>query len=302
MASDTFLITGEVNVQITITEMTDGTLQFDVTVLDETGSIGDLNALYFDISDNSLVDGLTVTGDDVTGSAFKVDGVTKVDSFTNMNGEVVKDLGKFDGGVQFGTQGIGTDDIRSTSFILSSDAGALTLDNFSLMDFGVRLTSVGAEDGSRDGSLKLGGTAPELEGEDPEPPVAVCDDTGTFTFQDAFNPVIPGIDFPTDQTDTFEFSLLANNSDANAIVAVADGDVGVAVDGSNGGSIIIYADGSFDFSAQDTSGNNAFDGLVDANDTAMTDFAYTMDNGDSVLFCVTVTGVGGGDGGPMDGF
>lgn len=299
MASDSFIIAGDVNVQITLTELPDGSIQFDVEVLDVTGSIGDLNALYFDLYDDTLTNSLSVVGDDVTGEAFKVDGVTKVDNFTNMNGEVVKDLGKFDGGIQFGTQGIGTDDIRSTSFVLTSDAGPLTLADFSMQDFGVRLTSVGAEGGSREDSLKLGGTAPELEGEDPEPPAPVCDDTATFTFQNEFNPVIPGIDFPTDQTDTFEFNLLANNDDASSITGVTGGNIGVAVDGSDGGSIIFYADGSFDFSAAGTDGVNDFDNLVGSGDTAMTEFEYTMDNGETTLLCVTVTGIDGGPGGPI---
>ncbi|MDO7706673.1 MAG: hypothetical protein MUQ12_05945, partial [Loktanella sp.] len=167
MSSASFTILGDVNVEVTITEVIDPVtgltnLEFQVNVLDDTGSIGDLNALYFDLANDGVTDSLSVEGDDVTGSAFKVDGVSKIDSYTNMNGEVIKDLGRFDGGVQFGTAGIGTDDIRSTTFTLSSDDTSLSLSDFSLQDFGVRLTSVGEEDGSRDGSLKLGDTAPDL--------------------------------------------------------------------------------------------------------------------------------------------
>lgn len=170
MESMTFVIEGEVNVQITVTEMGDGTLKFDIAVLDDTGSIGDLNGIFFDLADDSITDGLSVTGDDVTETAFKADGVTKVDSYVNMNGEVVKEYGKFDAGIQFGTAGIGTDDIRETSFILSSDTGDLSLTDIAEQDFGLRLTSVGEEGGSRDGSLKLGGTAPEEDPDIPPPP------------------------------------------------------------------------------------------------------------------------------------
>ena len=176
MASNTFTLTSDVNIEITITELIDGSLQFDLVVLNDTGSIGDLNAFYFDMLGDSIPDDLSAYGDDVTGTAFKEEGVTKVDNFTNMNGEVVKDLGKFDGGVQFGSQGIGEDDIRETSFTLSSDSTVLTLEMFSLQDIGARLTSVGEEGGSRDGSLKIGGTSPELEVEEPEGPTEeVCE-------------------------------------------------------------------------------------------------------------------------------
>ena len=117
MSSASFTILGDVNVEIIVTEVIDPVtgltnLEFQVNVLDETGSIGDLNALYFDLADACLTNSLSVDGGDVTGSVFKVDGVTKVDNYTNMNGEVIKDLGRFDGGVQFGTAGIGSDDNR----------------------------------------------------------------------------------------------------------------------------------------------------------------------------------------------
>lgn len=160
MAQTTFTIEGDVNVQVVVTENGDGTLNFQVDVLDETGSIGDLNGLFFDISNDSLVDGLVASGDDVTETAFNANKITKVDGYNNVNGEVAGDYGKFDGGVQFGTQGIGTDDIRSTSFTLSHADQGLTLDDILSQDFAIRLTSVGEEGGTRDDSLKLGGEAP----------------------------------------------------------------------------------------------------------------------------------------------
>lgn len=166
MAQTTFTIEGDVNVLVTVTENGDGTLNFQVEVLDETGSIGDLNGLFFDIGTDSLVEGLMVTGDDVTGTEFSANKITKVDGYNNVNGEVAGDYGKFDGGVQFGTQGIGEDDIRSTNFTLSHSEQSLTLDDILSQDFAVRLTSVGEDGGERDGSLKLGGEAPPAA--DPE--------------------------------------------------------------------------------------------------------------------------------------
>ena len=287
MATGTFIIHGQVDVSVTITEV-DGTLQFTVEVLDDTGQIGDLNALFFDLLDDSLTSGLIVTGADVTGVALNADSVTKVDNYTNMNGEVIKDLGRFDGGVQFGTAGIGTDDIRTTTFTLSHDSQPLTLADVSLQDFGVRLTSVGTEDGSRTDSLKLGGTAPEFN-DDPR----TSDDTFTVTEGEGDNP--PGIyDIGADG---FEFNVLANDGpDGTAYVgtvATVNGELNTEtyVEGSDGGSIIIFADGRIDFSYYDNSGNNDFAALNDGQ-TAATTFTYGTDDGTEHMLTILVTGEG----------
>ena len=291
MTSATFTITGDVNVSVTITELEGGALQFDLQVLDDTGSIGDLNALFFDLLDDSLTDGLIVTGDDVTGVAFKADGVTKVDNYTNMNGEVIHDLGRFDGGVQFGTSGIATDDIRSTSFVLSHETESLSLSLFSMQDFGVRLTSVGTEDGAREDSLKLGETAPSFDD--------APNDRLTVTEDELFNEGQPEV---TDQLDSFNFSLLDNDPGATKVLIESQGmfpDGNAFLDiipGSNGGYLILYKDGRVDFSTQIEPGAGDFDYLND-NETAETQFDYTTDNGITATLTVTVTGIGSpGDG------
>ena len=301
MATETFIISGDVNVEITITEMIDGTLQFDLKVLDDTGAIGDLNALFFDLADDSLTTGLTIEGADVTETALKVDGVTKLDSYTNMNGEVVKDLGKFDGGVQFGTQGIGEDDIRETSFILSHETETLSLADFSLQDFGVRLTSVGEEGGSRDGSLKLGDTAPEFPDE-PEGPIhTAVDDTMTVTENETFNPEFILFDYLTN----FAESVLAND-DTDTMPYLGDvvsvngetADVGEIVLGSNGGAIRIFADGTVDFSAFSVEGAPSDFEYLDDGQSALTTFEYGIDGGSTATLFVTVNG--GDNSGPID--
>lgn len=292
MATMTFVIEGEVNVSFTLVEQPDGSIGFTIDVLDDTGSIGDLNAIFFDLLNDSLTDTLTISGDDVSGIALKEDGVTKVDSYTNMNGEVVKDLGKFDGGVQFGTSGIGEDDIRSTTFTISSSERALTLDDFALQDFGVRLTSVGAEDGSRGDSLKLGGTAPEAP-----------DDAPVNTANDDFMEVLElegfdGFDFLLDGSD----NLLSNDTtDDGAYLGAAtaaNGDTGALgsiVEGSNGGYLIVNADGSFDFSTTSLDGVNDFAAL-ETFEVAETMFTYTIEGGSTANVNVRVLGLS--DGGP----
>lgn len=164
-----FLIEGDVNVRISLTELDDGDMQVDVSVLDDTGSIGDLRGLFFNLTDDSLARGLSVSGDDVTASEFDANDVNDLGRGNNINGEVRNAAGEFDGGVGFGRPGIGGgDDIRETSFVLSHASEALTLEDFAGQHFAVRLTSVGSEDGPRNDSLKLLGKAEFAE--------ACCDD------------------------------------------------------------------------------------------------------------------------------
>ncbi len=284
----TFILSGDVNISISVTELEDGSLKFDLSVLDETGTIGDLNALFFDLADDTITDGLTVTGDDVTGVKIKADSVTKVDSFTNINGEVVNEYGKFDSGVQFGTSGIGEDDIRETSFVMSHSEHDLTIDDILGQDFAARLTSVGEEGGDRDGSLKLGGEAPsEFEPDvDPDPVHAANNDHLTVFKTETFN-----ADGSTDVLDGSVLSVLENDTtDGFAYTGEVEGtngspdDVGQIVMGTQGGLLIMYADGSVDFSA-----NNEFDDLEE-NQSLETEFTYEIEGGDMATLTVTVWG------------
>lgn len=317
MATMTYTLEGAVNCEIIITENADGSLTFTINVLDDTGSIGDLNAFFFDLKDDSKTTGLIIDGADVTETALKIDGVTKVDSYTNMSGEVINTLGKFDGGIQFGTQGIGVDDIRSTTFTLSH-ADGLSIDDFNLQDFGLRLTSVGAEDGSRSGSLKLGGTFPEAP---PSGPVHIAnDDTMTVTENNFFEPAeFGGFDLldGADPFDPADSSLLANDTTDGAayldeVFALTtrslndpsrDGPldplaIGQIIEHPDGGALIVYANGAVDFSVAGFDGVNDFSYLAE-NETAQRVFEYAIDGDDTALLTVTILGVadgGGGDG------
>ncbi|WP_137703016.1 VCBS domain-containing protein [Marimonas lutisalis] len=160
--SITFTVEGPVDTLITIQELDDGTLRFDVEVLG-SGLIGDLRGLFFDLADvDATTAGLEVTGvdgsEDVIGKkAFKEKGVDRVHKDVNVKGHVIHEQGKFDAGIEFGTPGKGKDDISSVSFILSADE-ALSLDSLDLADFGLRYTSVGDEY-ERDDSAKIAGDA-----------------------------------------------------------------------------------------------------------------------------------------------
>lgn len=284
----TFILSGDVNISISVTELEDGSLKFDLLVLDDTGSIGDLNALFFDLADDSIADGLTVTGDDVTEYKIEADSVTKVDNFTNINGEVVNEYGKFDSGVQFGTSGIGEDDIRETSFILSHSDLDLTIDDILGQDFAARLTSVGEEGGDRDGSLKLGGEAPSDFDPDVDPdPVHVANDDQLTVFKtETFSS-----DGSTDSLDGSVLSVLENDTtdgfDYAGEVESTNGnpdDVGMTVAGTEGGLLIMYPDGTVDFSA-----NGEFDDLEE-NQSLQTEFTYEIEGGDMATLTVTVWG------------
>lgn len=156
--SVSFVIEGDVDTRITITEVVDVygqiVLQFDVEVLDTSGQIGDLRALYFDIEGVDATV-LNFSGDDITDSAAAEEGITTLGQDTNMKGSAIKESGAFDVGLEFGTMGIGNDDIQSTSFTLSLEGVGMSLEMLNLSDFGIRYTSVGEEGGSRDGSSKI---------------------------------------------------------------------------------------------------------------------------------------------------
>jgi hypothetical protein len=101
-----------------VTEI-EGNLLFDVVLTSGDGSVANQRALFFDINDDTLLSELTVSGADVTDFTFSADKVTTLGGDANINGEVVNELGKFDAGIEFGPDGIETDDIRSTQFTLS---------------------------------------------------------------------------------------------------------------------------------------------------------------------------------------
>lgn len=164
MDSMTFDILGSVGLRVTMTEQADGSLRFDL--VNQGAQVGDLRGLFFDTNDAALLSTLSVMGSQVTKVASGDDSVVNLGNGVNMQG-----VDAFDFGVAFGTAGIGKDDIQSTSFTLRSSAGALDLDDFAGVDFGVRFTSVGDLGGSRDGSLKLVGSSPDPVAEPPiDPP------------------------------------------------------------------------------------------------------------------------------------
>ena len=164
-----------VRVAITIDEVVDGDGQFwlNVAANEEFPNIGDLRGFFFNVANASLIGTFSVAGTDITDFQQAEDGVNDLGGGANAN-----PYDSFDLGVEFGTSGIGTDDIQATSFVISSTAGDLTLadflpDSFAAQSlFAVRLTSTGLPGSDREGSSKMGCIAEDeaVCGEEPDDP------------------------------------------------------------------------------------------------------------------------------------
>jgi hypothetical protein len=234
---------------------------------------------------------------------IREDGVNNLGGGINVSGEVVKaNGGGFDAGVVIDWTGLaGGVGALSGSFVLTDPSGTLTLEHFTTdfadQYFGVRLTSVGAPGGPRNDSLKLGGE-PSDEivtdgggGGGGDPVNVAANDTMFVLETEGFN--APGVFDPLDGfTDTLLFNDTTDGNPYAGGVAAVNGsaaDVGQVVVGSNGGLLIIYADGRVDFSA-----NGDFDFLNDL-EVADTQFTYSIDGGSTATLTVTVAGIGGDD-------
>lgn len=146
-------------VSVTVREVTAGrntALQFDVAVTGKTKT-ADLRGVFFTVAKPSRAEDLEITGRHVGEYATDEDGLTKVTNDVTMAGTHKT----FNVGVEIGSQGIGKDDIQSTTFVVAAEGSNLGLDFVMLQDFGIRLTSVGDVGGKRGDSLKLTGSSPK---------------------------------------------------------------------------------------------------------------------------------------------
>jgi len=140
-----------------------------ITLFVEDGPrTGDLRGFFADISDDSLLPGLSVSGPEVTSSMFDSNNVINLGRGSNLNGGGTPCPCDF--GVEIGDPGIGhEDDFQSVTFVLSHVSQDLDVSIFEEQTFGVRATSVGSANGSRDASSKLKGKFPVV----PEPSTAI---------------------------------------------------------------------------------------------------------------------------------
>lgn len=144
-----------------------GSLVITLAVSGPGETIADLRGFFLHVVDESLIAGLSVAGPDVSGSRFLANAVSGVSNGKYFNS--IKMPCPCDLGVEFGTPGIGRDDLQQVTFTLSHTSVPLDLSFVASQQFGVRLTSVGTLANGREGSSKLKGTIPVV----PEPSTAL---------------------------------------------------------------------------------------------------------------------------------
>lgn len=243
--SMTFEVQGPVNTLIDIEELSTGGLLFNIHMLG-TGQIGDLRGLFFDLGDvdssNSelQVTGINGTEDFLGKKSFKEGKVDRVFGDVNVKGDVIHEQGKFDVGIEFGTTGIGKDDISSASFILSADNGSpLSLDSLDLADFGLRYTSVG-DSRAREDSAKIAGDASGVARND-----AWEVDENTYGTVDLLDNDTNGI-----QPDGSRKTVISVVDDLGPLSLVSGGfERNVVVDGLDLGTLFVSDDGFATFTA-----------------------------------------------------
>lgn len=271
-----FTLPGKPDLLVSMVENADGSIQ--VTLNLAPGAKGDIRGLFFDVRDASLLPHLSVSGSDVTTSKFGDESVMDLGRGVNMQGG---GRGPFDGGVAFGSPGNGKDVISSTTFTLSSDVGGLTLDDFALVDFGVRFTG--------------GGT----------PPKNVMT---TPAAADAHDDVLVAT-----EDETITFDVLANDTDEDGtadfrIVSVSDPEHGTATISADGKSIIYTPDhdysGPDSFSYEMTDGHGSGDSadatigviaVADAPDLTVTTAAGSNVNEIVITVSAAVTDTDGSE-------
>ena len=234
-----------------------GTLKFQLEVQSTPFLSADLRALFFNTNSPAILSALAGAGPGVTD--FATGDVIDLGHGANLHGAA----NGFDVGLEFGTQGMGRDDIQAAAFTLSHPTHALSLDDISNVQFGARLTSVGAPGSARAGSAKLVATAPAA-------PDAKAD--ATTIFEDG----AAGLAAPTHLPAGQLFQVLANDSDADgnvltitALRGVAHGSA-VIVDGADADSVV--GDAVLYTPDPDFAGADSFEYLV-SDGAGRTDFA-----------------------------
>lgn len=117
---------------------------------------GDWGGFWFNMSDDSLLGGLSVVGSDITAYDFSGSVGSVGSANNNLNGG--GSPGAMDAGIAFGTPGGSGGLIVTTMFTLSHPNG-LTLSLFDNQMLAGRLQSVGTAPGGGGGSSKIAGTA-----------------------------------------------------------------------------------------------------------------------------------------------
>lgn len=256
--SMTFNLAGGPGIRVTVVQMPDGTLQITASLI-STAIVGDLRGLFFQVSNENLLGGLSVTASTsgVTRFAQNANAVSNLGSGVNTLGAARAS----DVGIAFGTASAsGADDIRSVTFTLAHATEALTLDFLSQMQFAAVIGSVGPAGGPRSATVRAVGSAPANA-----PPLAQ-DDTATVA-----------------EGGSVTIDVLANDTDPTNDALTIAGFTQPAK-----GSVTL-ADGKLVFDA-----SAGFESLGDGDSEIQT-FTYTVSDGrggmTTATVAVTVTGV-----------
>ncbi|MFO1326007.1 MAG: hypothetical protein U1F56_01515 [Rubrivivax sp.] len=132
--SFSFNLSGGPGVRVDVVQLAGGKLRVTATV-NAASQVGDLRGLFFHVSDQSLLGGLSITG--ATSPVGTVQ--QSANAVSNLGGGVsmVGPNAPLDVGIAFGTASIvGADDIRSVSFTLEHSTQSLSLALLQQMAFG----------------------------------------------------------------------------------------------------------------------------------------------------------------------
>jgi hypothetical protein len=134
-----------------------GSGQIQVT-LEVVEGVADIRGVFFDLDiDDLLLSGLSAIESPYV-TSFDYASVINLGHGSNLNGGGSPCPCDF--GVELGAPGIGKDDLQFVTFVLDHDSVDLDLSMFFEQNVGVRVTSVGYEGDSREGSAKLSGMFP----------------------------------------------------------------------------------------------------------------------------------------------
>ncbi|MEP5732244.1 MAG: hypothetical protein ABJL67_23080 [Sulfitobacter sp.] len=132
-------------VDVTLTETPSGTIFVVIGPSDPTMPIGDIDGVFFNLAQDSILDDLVFFPDANQGSIFSpVTGIQANANSVNTlaNGAQVKD--DYDVGIQFGTVDNSTEGtVQQANFTLSSSTGKLTLEDLDLDSFATVIDSDG---------------------------------------------------------------------------------------------------------------------------------------------------------------
>lgn len=236
---------------------------------------GDLRGVFFDLADETLIGKiLAASATGLTEIRQGNDTVRDLGDGANMNGLLGSDKG-YDIGLEIGTSGIGKDDFQAFSVVLSSLQRPLTLADFANVDFGVRTTSVGLEDGVRSASSKLLETT--FTG------IAVVDDEASVAEDGQTSGDLLGND---------RAGLAA--ADTVTVTSWSGGQLGAVtmLDNTEGATLIVNADGSYTVDARASNALSAGESFTFTYSySARNDHDGTSWATDSGTFTVTVHGL-----------